>query len=379
MSVYGYADESGNTGANLFDPAQPIFYSAAVISDFDIDSSYKEPFTRLASAEGFSALHAAEMGMARLANILPTLAKWIKRDNVRFFIGRIVKRDLVVAKIFDTLFDPHNNLAVPYHIYWALPLRHVGVLKLNHLVTEDILRGFWSALIESNEKQSHKDFLAALQALRSRVTLLPDQRSREIFIDAFDWAIRYPAELQFHSRQKKMALGHLPNLVSFPEMLRAIDDQASFWKQPVKRIKHDRESQIQVLLKDWHKLLSNAGDGTFRLWQQTFNVRLVSGSDFQISSSKESAGIQLADIVLWLSKRSDQIGDIGDAATSFLSRVRRNGRPFDLSMQTSEDIAAHMIAQADAELTAADLEKSRNLLEEFEAKRQEALKRFPLR
>jgi UDP-N-acetylglucosamine transferase subunit ALG13 len=144
-------------------------------------------------------------------------------------------------------------------------------------------------------------------------------------------------------------------------------------------IKHDRESQIQTLLKDWHQMLSNAGEGTFHLFQREFKARVVAGSDFQISSSKDSAGIQLADIVLWLTKRSRESGDIGEIATKFLERVERQSTPFDLSIDASEQIAAAGMAQVDAGITSPDqLVKGRELLEKMEARRQEGLKEFPL-
>ena len=379
MSVYAYADESGNTGSNLFDSAQPNFYSAAVISDFDLDTHYKEPFDKFALSEGFVGLHAAEMGMGRLVKFLPTLEKWIKRDTIRFFVGRVVKRHLIVVKIFDTLFDPHENRAVSYHVYWCLPLRHIGVIKLNHIVTDEILRSFWGALMENDEGKSRKLFLESVLALRSRVHLVPDQRSREIFGDAFAWAESYPDEIGFHIGKRKDKLMHQPNLVAFPEMLRAIDDQAEFWKVPVKVIKHDRESQIQNLLKDWHQMLSNAGEGTFRLFQREIKIRVVSGSDFQISSSKDSAGIQLADIVLWLTKRAHEGGDIGEVARKFLARVERHSTPFELSMRASELNAAEGMAVVDASITSSgQLAKGRELLEKMEARRREGLKEFPL-
>lgn len=142
MSVYAYADESGNTGANLFDPAQPIFYAAAVIAKFDVDAEFERLFYGFARTEGFTHLHAAEMGLGRLSKIFRKLETRILRDDIRFFTAKIIKRDLVVAKVFDTVFDPHENKAVPWHAYWAREMRFIAMIKLNYIVTDEILRGF---------------------------------------------------------------------------------------------------------------------------------------------------------------------------------------------------------------------------------------------
>jgi hypothetical protein len=86
--MYAYLDESGHSGSNLFDPSQRHFYACAVISSMDLDSRYSVKFNEYAQQQGQPHLHAAEMGVGRLLDLLPRLQKDIKRDTVRFFIVR---------------------------------------------------------------------------------------------------------------------------------------------------------------------------------------------------------------------------------------------------------------------------------------------------
>jgi hypothetical protein len=39
LSRYAYTDESGNTGLNLFDKNQPIFWTGTLVAYADVDSN----------------------------------------------------------------------------------------------------------------------------------------------------------------------------------------------------------------------------------------------------------------------------------------------------------------------------------------------------
>jgi hypothetical protein len=124
-------------------------------------------------------------------------------------------------------------------------MRFIAIIKLNYIVTDEILRAFCGSLAEPNETKSLSLFKDALKALRSRVARLPDRRSREIFEDAIGWALSYPAEIEFHVK-KHSGLAHLPNMTAFPPILQETDGREEAWETDVKVIKHYRESQIQA-------------------------------------------------------------------------------------------------------------------------------------
>lgn len=64
--MYFYIDESGQTGGNLFDPAQPVFYYGMLSSKFDIDSFAVDRLKRIRNSLKVPRLHAAELGVAKL-------------------------------------------------------------------------------------------------------------------------------------------------------------------------------------------------------------------------------------------------------------------------------------------------------------------------
>lgn len=145
--MFTYADESGNTGTNLLDRDQPFYYAGAIMAKVSLDEKCKGRFERFAASQGHTHLHAAEMGMGKLVEFLPVLERFIQKDMLRFFLGRIEKRWFIVAKFFDLMFDPHDNRGVSAHHYWVGPLRFYLLDKLNLILRDEDLGEIWPALI----------------------------------------------------------------------------------------------------------------------------------------------------------------------------------------------------------------------------------------
>lgn len=261
--MYAYADESGHTGSNLLDPSQPTYFAAAAMSLMDIDAKYGPVFTEYAQERGFQFLHAAEMGLGRLLELIPKLTKWIQRDTIRFFIGNMDKRWFIVCKLFDFLFDPVENRAAPSHVYLVQPLRYAMLVKLAALVEDQDLGDTWDAIHGRNYDASVALFSRILERLSSRVEQLPDQRSREIISEVISWAVRFPEELGLSFKRRRQLFGHYPNVAMFTPLMVAIEKQSEHWKSPVRTINHDRQSQFQVAWQEMHGILSNASDKPF--------------------------------------------------------------------------------------------------------------------
>lgn len=374
--MFAFIDESGNTGPNLFDPDQPVFYSVAVISKRDLDIDYAPEFSRLAQSCGASSLHAAELGIAALERILPEIQRMIKRDNVRFFLGEITKRDLVLTKLADTLLDAHENRAVPWHVYNVRALRLLNVVKLSVVANEPSLKGFWCALMDKNPSHAQQAFVRCLQDMQTRLHEIPDARSRQIIGDAIQWAIAQPEAISVHS-QRSARLGHLPHLVVFPSVLDAIQRQSEYWHRPVEEIRHDQESLVATALKNLHMLISNAPVTKFEWIDMTIPVGGAPGSKFKIVCSRQSAGVQLADIVLWLLRREKEHGKIGQAGKDFLKRVRRNGEPFELSLRGMEaSLEVELMPIMSMPMPQSQLDEGKRVLVEIEQKRKAAMMDF---
>ena len=376
--MYAYADESGHTGGNLLDPAQPVYYSAAVMSLEDIDAKYGPAFTDYAMQQGFDHLHASEMGIHRLTGFLPTLTKWIKRDTIRFYIGKVDKRWFILCKLFDFLFDPVENRGARIQVYNVMPLRFFMLVKLSYIVEENDLREAWEAIRGSNVDESQKLLISVLRRISSRIDMLPDAGSREVIGETFAWAEKYPDELGICFKGRKLLLNHYPNVASFTPMMVAIEKQSKYWKSPVKRIVHDQQSQFQSAWRELHGIMGKAGDGAFGLiGGPEISLRAAPGSSFVIGNSASSAGIQLADLVLWLLQRKVAGDDLGKEAAAFMERVKQHSEPFNMSYNDTIEVLEDTLTPIlEADFPEEDERRGREIVKRFEEQRLKSMMEY---
>ena len=77
--MYFYVDESGHTGPNLFDSAQPILYYGVLSSRVNLDAVLLERVKRVRKKLGVQRLHAAELGIGRLVDVIPDVLPLVKQ------------------------------------------------------------------------------------------------------------------------------------------------------------------------------------------------------------------------------------------------------------------------------------------------------------
>jgi hypothetical protein len=299
--VFAFVDETGNTGGNLLDDAQPDFFTAALITKTDFDLVHAGAVQHIARRFGDGPLHGKELGLARVEEVASELRSVFKRADAYFYISRVEKRYLLATKIFDTFFDSGENAAVPWHVYNVRPLRITIAFKVASLVSEATAREFWAMLLENNEAKAKAALPGICQSILNAVGSLPDQRSREIVTSALEWARDRPDTIHLHIDSRQARKGHMPNMVAFANLLEGLEHRSKKWDRPVKRITHDRQSEFDKVLKGWHEMYSHASPEPVQfLAGETVVFQRVVGSEFEVKSSSESAGIQAIDVVLWL-------------------------------------------------------------------------------
>ena len=178
------------------------------------------------------------------------------------------------------------------------------VFKLTTILREDVVKIFWKAILEKNKNKAYELFKESLLILKDDLNDFSDKRARELTENAVDWALENPESIYLHTAAKSARAGHLPNMAVFPNMLQGIELMSKKWKRSVKTITHDQQSQFQKVLKEWHKMYSNAAAGVIEIpFEPPRSLRCVAGSSFIIKSSSESPGIQAIDVVLWIFKK----------------------------------------------------------------------------
>lgn len=202
--------------------------------------------------------------------------------------------------MFDSPLDSGENAAVGRHHYNLRPLRLILTFKLGFVVDEETARLFWSCILEPNEEKAYALLPKVCEGLLANLHLLPDEKSRQVLGEGLEWVRTRPRSIQIHTDRKVSRQGHFPNLVAFTNLLDGLDDFARRLKRPVANIIHDQQSEFQRTLQMWHELFTNASPGEVRWAGEAYTLQKVPGSNFSTMEDSKSAGIQIADIILWL-------------------------------------------------------------------------------
>lgn len=298
--LFAYVDESGNTGRNIFDTAQPDYYTAALVSRGDFDRAYGDKVRAIAAKVGADAIHANELGLGRLELIATDLLQLLERAGASFFVSRVEKKYLLATKMFDTLFDSGENAAVPWHAYNLRPLKIIAAMKLGAVLTEEIARDFWKCLLMPREADARAALPPICEAIKARLHILPDARSREILGAGLDWVIAHPECVQFATEQKLAKQGHFPNLVAFANLLEGLQNMSGRLNKKIASIVHDEQNEFGRSLDSWHGLFSNASPDIIEWGGESYSLQRAPGSLFLMKPDHESPGIQMADVALWL-------------------------------------------------------------------------------
>ncbi|MFZ4538471.1 DUF3800 domain-containing protein [Propionivibrio sp.] len=366
--MFVYVDETGNTGDNIFDGNQPFFVTAALITKTNFDMLQRLEVQRIASSLGVEELHAAELGIGRLSQVAREILAVLKSCDARFSVSRVEKMYLAATKVFDTVFDNHENPAVPWHVYNFKNLRLIMLFKLVEYVFDaDLLQCYWESLMCRSENRGSQLFADACCATLRRLEALPDARSREITRAAFSWAAENPRQITVHSSTDRARFGHLPNVVGFLNLMEGVEELSNRWRKPVRSITHDRQSQFEKTLAYWHDILSHA-DPTPIQWPVIPSRKLqkVFGSKFVISNARDSAGIQIVDVVMWLFQRLNRGDDIGFECAALMDYAFAKGTYSDFSFDGAHGwLEKEMKPVMEADMSEEQLQYGRDMVEKM--------------
>lgn len=335
--MYCYVDESGNTGTNLFDPAQPILYYGLITSKTNLDVT-AEPLLRATRTKlGVERLHANELGVGRLSEVARSLGRFALKKDVRFSLYKVVKPDHAVITFFDQVFDAGLNDAVSWHHYWT-PLRYVLVFKVACLFDEETAKAAWAARQEKNPARAAEALRAICASLQERINRLPDARSRELVSGALTWAAANPFEISYGAGNKDSALQISPNLVGFQQVLQYIAFQAQKQFRQVRQIVVDRQTQFnqaQGELADIYRKLrghkQSMGPG-----MPEMDMRNMPEVPPVFRPGDESAGLELVDVVLWVAKRDAEGKPISPELAEMFDAFAKRGQTDEVSLRGLE-------------------------------------------
>ena len=332
MTQFFYVDESGHTGTNLFDANQPFLYYGIISARVNLDVLAKPYIEKARARHGVERLHANELGMGGLVECAGPLCGLQKKYKPTFDMYRVAKADHAIISFFDQVFDQGLNPAMTWSGYWT-PMRYVLLLKLASLFDEDLAQRAWGARIERNDATAHPQLAAVCNELLTRVAQLPDARSRQLMGDTLDWAANNPDKLQYNCTSKKDVLMISPNLIGFQTVLHGIARRLGNPKAKAS-IVVDQQSQFNKPQKSLAEFYASVRALPWMTGPGLPEMKLanIPTSPLQFKSGKDSYGLELVDVYLWIFK---QLAEKDSGAPELFPLVKaqlNRGRTDDISI-----------------------------------------------
>jgi hypothetical protein len=372
--TYFYVDESGHTGPNLYDPAQPILYYGLLSSTHNVDAIALNDVSRLRAVFGVERLHASELKAEQLGPLGSTLSSLQRRMDLRFDIYEVNKRDHAIIAFFDQIFDCHMNPAVAWHHYWT-PMRYFFLLNLATLFDETLGKKAWEARISLDEGRAAIAVAEVCKALLDRLPTLRDPRTRTVLEEALRWAAEHPAALSYNAGSSAAAKAIMPNVIGFQSVMFRIAGRVHALKPSKVAITVDRQSQFNTAQRSIAEVYGRARGSTLPMGPGMPVVDFTGMPDCPIvvAGGADSPGLEITDVCLWAFRRVNEGREVPDALVPVCKRLASRTDTDEVSLRALErrwgDHFSKMPEPGEEQIATA-----RALLELAEQRRQEAVR-----
>lgn len=332
--MYFYVDETGQTGRNLFDKTQPVLSYGVLSSDANLDKVAEAELAVLRKTFGVERLHAAELGVHRLSDVVDTLLVLQKKHRIRFDIWQVVKRDHAIISFFDQVFDQGMNPVVPWSAYWT-PLRYPLLLNLSNLFDDELAEKAWRARLEAHDERSSSLFSEVCGELLQRVHILSDARSVELITDALSWAMTNFDELGYNCKTNKEKLQIMPNMIGYQSVLHGICARLGAPNRKVDIIV-DQQSQFNTTQRELNEFYYQIREQPWELGPglPVMDMKNMPAKPPVFQSGTKSAGLELVDIYLWTFKRYMEEKELTKPLSRLVYTNLKTARTDSISLQS---------------------------------------------
>lgn len=337
-----FIDESGNSGLSLFDESQPFFYSLAICCSNDFEKKSKKSMDQLRKQLGCTELHANKLGLTRINDISGQLLRILKDNGIKFFFVKIEKTYVALVRMFDCLFDPSDNKAVPWSAYNIEVLRCMLLIKFSQMIDKDVLEKFWdSCLMEKKKANAGCAFMEVCNTLKERLNEIVDLRSKEIISDALDWALEYNSEIVFSFDDNLDRTMGAANFIAITSLIPGTCDFALKKKTSIEKIIHDEQNQFKKSFEFYHNNCKKSKEFSFPEYfgHGNFNFTPIASCNFDMQPSHQSNGLQIVDVCLYLLKKEFESVTFKGTLKKLVNYIKKKGKSYHYTYSQMEDRA----------------------------------------
>lgn len=329
--MFTYADETGNSGRNIFD-SNEYFRLGAILSIGDIAPPVADVLDPFLKETGVNRLHAHQWPESDVAAIGQAVMDTLDQYGPwAFNLTEIHKPYMAPTKFVDVIFDAGENKAVPGEWYWDELNRHVLCLTIEDAMSKEAAKLFWSSYL-NDDFDGVTSCIDLVDEELCKTEITP--AIRRVVTKAFEFARKNPAEFTLsHTQKKKGYQVSSPNVVAFTQLFQAIHDFAAKHDSLPERLIHDQQDEFRKALAETYRHFGNI------IWQDPLDGSFpeISLADydlahFEMPSSKDNAGLQATDLLLWATQRDEKTEELA----ALKARLRHKTIDFYVSRRMSE-------------------------------------------
>lgn len=301
--MYFYVDESGNTGAKLFDLNQPTLYYGVLVARDDLVVSAERRVDAIRKLLGVDRLHANQLGQGRLVQVAHELRQLQADFELQFDVFRVNKSDHAVIQFFDQVFDSGMNSAVAWASYWTVR-RYFILLDLAVLFDEPLRRTAWEARLDLDSARSDQTLTRLCKTLLKRMGRIKHEGTRRIIRRALQSAAERPSDISYNVRARDQTKQVSPNIIGFQFVMQNIAARTLNSGVPASKIIVDRQGEFNGAQRVLSEFYAKAADIKFDEVPGVMDVSFegMPQSPIIFSPGDEDCGLEIADIYLWLFK-----------------------------------------------------------------------------
>lgn len=367
---HAYTDETGNTGSHIFS-APPHFWTCTLLSPVDLDTTLHPYIKQWSRNLNASELHANELGLGRIESFAHELADVLRQHECQVMFTRIEKAHVGRLKFADTILDSGLNPAVSSFHYGTRFFRLSLSFAIATQMSPQSLEEWWEAYRTQDVRLFKGVSERVLWNVRTRIK---DSRMRELLSDALEWARKYPDSLLTHRRDDYDS----PNMVAFSLLITCLNVWSLRETLHVVRFVHDQQNQFAKHLKFMYEHLKGHSPSN---WSSatSYIADLVEAqalqSELEIVESGRSPGLQAVDVLLWLTKRHVENGEItAPNSRSLIDWAYQTGTLSEFSYQShAQEVQAMMAEVMNLPFDPEAEERGRAFQAELEQRRKQAM------
>lgn len=302
QDAFIYADESGNSGKDIFNEGSPIYYQGAIISVGEIESIVAPIVEQYCAENGLERLHGYELGEERVNSLCIELLDVLNETQWKFHYTVLQKRYIAPTKFVDTIFDCYDNPAVHPLWYTTEIFRHTLCIVIDDMMKDGLDAEFWNYYL----KDDSDGIIRICKILLKKAPYVFDKRVFEVISAGLNHAISNPNILTLTSAKGKSAYKkQTPNIIAFSSLLMAIHRFCKEYDVSVSEFTHDQSDEFKGTMREYHRMFFGVDfeEDKFGGIPQYKQVEYELG-EFKIKSSKKSYGLQVADLFLWVVQRN---------------------------------------------------------------------------